>query len=291
MKADVPRPIGTRFTFAYFERGQPLESNARLQRRVAEFFYTNIWEVAEAVLGDLLSELGAEIPRGHPAFSVRAWLVSASTNDFLDALTVIHRCLQSDTRVGNSRYLKAWVEFIPRALVEENSAFEVDSQGGVHPRIDAAYTSAATAAVAGLGAARYRTALDHFKQARSSLDERPAATARAIREMFMANEDLFKLMEPGASRLDVTDINKLLKKRVAATTTGPELNALNLMLTASGNYVSASHQYRHAQGQPEPAPPTMETAVLMLSVGTALLRWLVHLDQADQIAKGRTAET
>lgn len=289
MTATDPRPLGVRFTFAYFERGPLLEANPRLQRRVGEFFYANFRDVAESVLDNLLSELGADIQRGYANSAVREWLKKASTNDFLDGLTVIHRTLEQYAGRGSPRFLKGWSEFIDRALMEENSRFEVDSRGGVHPRIDTAFSTAATAAVAGLGGARYRTALDHFKQAHSSLDERPAATGRAIREIFMANEDVFKLLEPSASRLDVSDINKLLKARIGATNSGPELNALNLMLTAAGNYVSASHQYRHAQGQPEPTPPSMETAVLMLSTGTALLRWLVQLDQTHQGAKGGPA--
>lgn len=105
----------------------------------------------------------------------------------------------------------------------------------------------------------------------------------------MAVEDVFKLLCPKASRFDVAEINRYLKPLLEGVVEGSERAALFLMLTGAGNYSSASHQYRHAAGSVEPEPASVETAVLMMSVGTAILRWLIALDRAVQSEIGQAA--
>lgn len=213
---------------------------------------------------------------------VNQFLQSASPSDFLEAITVIAGKLAEIDRRYGSKYSKDWVKFVSRAFSEENLAFELDHAGGVHPRVDAAFQAQKAEAIAMLGRPRYLSALGHFKDAYESLDGGQPSTNRAIREMHLAVEDVFKLVQPSSSRLDAGEIAKLKGKLRGFS--GPELDALKLMLSAAADYSNASHQYRHAPGSEDPQPASLDTAVFMLSQGTSILRWLVAFDQRNSAA-------
>jgi len=175
----------------------------------------------------------------------------------------------------------SWIGFVNRALAETNVSYELDKDGGVHPQIDASFIANRQAALSGLELSKNAAAREHFEAAYAALDGAAPRTGHAIREMHLALETVFKQSFSKASRLDVGEINSLLKPRVVAKLKGPELEAAKLMLTSAGNFISAGHQFRHASGEPEPAPPSMEVTVWMLSQGTAFLRWLVAFVEAD----------
>lgn len=278
------RVQGQRFTQIYLEPSETVTDSIRLRNRVGEYFYSALYRYGEAVKGAILSELGCPMKStGYAGVDVRTFLKQCELHDFLDALTVIAAALPSYEQSGRSYPRPAWIAFVNRAMRETNVSFELDDEGGVHPRVDAAFVANRQTAVAGLGRPKYQAALEHFEDAYSALDGGSPATGRAIREMHLAIEAVFKQAYPKASRIDVGEINSHLKAAVACRLDGPELEAAKLMLTSAGNFVSASHQYRHAAGQPEPTPPSMETAIWMLSQGTAFLRWLISFLETDEI--------
>jgi hypothetical protein len=166
-------------------------------------------------------------------------------------------------------------------MVETGVSFELDRRGGVHPRIDAAFVANRQTTLRGLEPDRFTAAREHFEEAYAALDGAAPRTGHAIREMHLALETVFKQHFSKASRLDVGEINNLLKPRLVARLKGPELEAAKLMLTSAGSFISAGHQFRHANGEPEPAPPSMDVTVWMLSQGTAFLRWLVAFVETD----------
>ena len=281
--SNTDRPIGKRYSQLYVDAGEPVYESRRLQHRAASYFRTNFEAAGEAVWNALQNEMGAQPPdrSGWDYENVEKFLASAQTPVFLDAVTVIGDALRGRDEAGSydrRNSASKWRTFIARAFTEENSKFEIDEAGGVHPRIDPAFTVARTAAVQGLADRRYLDAREHFETAHAALDELPAATNRAIREVYMANEEIFKLVCPDATNLDPGEINKRLVPIVANLLQGPEKDAVNGMLRAASDYATASHQYRHAQGQPELPPASMETTTLMIGTGTALLRWLIWLD-------------
>lgn len=275
------RPIGRRFTHVYMEPDGPQPDSKRLRIRVGEFFYAQFQNEAETVAATLKSEIGCKLTGSWEPAQVRDFMQASTLHDFLDALTVIASVLHAyDKQYGGAR-VSRWVGFANRALRETNVSFELDADGGVHPHIDAAFVASRHVAVAGLQNAKHREALDHFEDAYAALDGATPATGRAIREMHLAIEAIFKQAFPKASRIDVGEINKFLKPLVATRLRGPELEAAKLMLTSAGSFISAGHQFRHANGEPEPAPPSMDVTVWMLSQGTAFLRWLVAFVEAD----------
>lgn len=279
---DEQRPLGQRFSQIYLDLGQSSTDSVRLRNRAGEYFYATFFAHGLPVRKAVLSEIGASMPiTGVPAHDVREFLKQSGLHDFLDGLTVVARTLPEYGQSGRDFPRSTWIGFINRALKETNVSFELDAKGGVHPRIDASFVANRQSALRGLEATRYQAAREHFDEAYSALDGPEARTGHAIREMHLALETVFKQHFQSASRLDVGEITKLLKPRVVARLKGPELEAAKLMLTSAGSFISAGHQFRHANGEPEPAPPSMDVTVWMLSQGTAFLRWLVAFVEAD----------
>jgi hypothetical protein len=276
------RPIGQRYTHVYLDKPSRVTDAPRARNRIAEFFYAEYGgRTSDALRGLLRSELGVPIGGSYSASSVRDFLKAAELHDFLDALTVIWTGLNELDKEYRDSEAARWVGFVNRVMSETGVSFELDNRGGVHPRVDAAFVANRQSALARLEATKFAAARAHFDEAYQALDGASPNTGHAIREMHLAIETIFKQAFPKASRIDVGEINTLLKPRAAERLTGPELEAAKLMLTSAGNFVSAGHQYRHASGEPEPAPPSLEFAVWMLSQGTAFLRWLIHFLEAE----------
>lgn len=276
------RPTGQRYSHLYLEPGNPVYESKRLQKRVSAFFASN-FSGHGAVAYDLIEqEIGVSIPYiGDSIDSVTEFLRTCSTDIFLDSITVICRALtESDERYGHgNRSRSQWLTFIQRAFSEENSKFEVDVRGGVHPRVDAEFNAQRIATVKGLGDRRYIRIREHFEHVHEALAEIPPATNRAIRESYLANEEALKTLSPGAT-FETKALPHVLNPILESVHSGPELISLRLMVKAIGDFIAASQQYRHAQGKPTDPQASMETAVLMISTATFSLRWLLALDQA-----------
>jgi len=287
------RPHGKRYSHVYIERGEPVYESKRLQSRVGSYVKIELRDQADEIINLINRETGLKIGGGFGPSELANFLSSSSTSDFLEAITVTTWALAAYDEKNyryHTRKKQDWTAFVDRAMQEENSKFEIDGGGGVHPRIDAAFTSDRVAAVTGLGANRYFTAREHFEASHAALDERPPVTNRAIREIFMANEEVFKLAFSGATKLEVNELQRRAGAVLDGLVTGAERTALNGMIRAADDYIVASHSFRHAQGQPDLPPASMETATFMIGSGTALLRWLIWLDGQQQTALPRPTE-
>lgn len=281
------RPSGRRYSFTYLDPGKPVYQSRKLQFRAGSFFSESFSSEAGAVQSHLEAELGLPmLSAGYAHNNVRKFLAESQVSDFLEAVTIIAEALRVKDK--DNKYHSdpnrafSWVTFLQRAFLEENSIFELDRLGGVHPRIDAKFTSERVSGLKGLEPNRYLNAREHFETAHAALDEMPPATNRAIRETFLANEELFKLVCPSASRLEGSEVTRRLVPLLDSVADGAEKDALNGMLRAATHYIAASHSFRHAQGQPDLPPASLETATLMIGSGTALLRWLIWLDGQRQ---------
>lgn len=80
------------------------------------------------------------------------------------------------------------------------------------------------------------------------------------------------------ARLGASEIDQHLAPVVRARYKGPALNYAQGMLRAFKEWTNSAHQYRHAPGTVEPAPPPLELAILAVSTGSNFLRWLLDLD-------------
>ena len=104
--------------------------------------------------------------------------------------------------------------------------------------------------------------------------------------MFSAVEAMFGLMFSYA-RLTPEDIDRRLKPLVQRAYPGDaEVQRAALWMVAGfRDWVEASHIYRHRPDAAKPDPPPAEVAVLAISSGASLLRWLAGLDE-DYLAQG-----
>lgn len=279
---DVPRSMGMRFSRVYLDAPSRVTDNPRLRVRVSEFFYANFYDAGDLARKTLKSELGVPIPGNYETPAVRDFLQSCDLHDFLDSLTILWQVLDHIAG-GRPEPSAAWVAFVNRAMKETGVSFELDERGGVHPVVDAAFVASRQATLSGLEMAKHASAREHFEQAYAALDGASPNTGQAVREMHLSVEAAFRQRFPKASRIDVSEINNLLKPLVVKRLRGPELEAAKLMLTSAGNFITAGHQFRHGSGEPEPSPPSMELTVWMLSQGTAFLRWLIAFSEADEI--------
>lgn len=280
--SEATRPQGKRYSFTYSDPKEPVYESRKLQFRAGSYFKDNYNEAAPAIKAHLESELGLAIPPGYSHTSIRDFLANCQTTEFLEAVTIIAQGLRliavSKPYISSRDAAKAWVTFLQRAFAEENSKFEVDNLGGIHPRIDSAFTIQRVDALKGLAGSRYSAAREHFETAHAALDELPPSANRAIREIFMANEEVFKILCPGATKLEGSDLTRRLAPLIDGMSDGAENAGLKGMMRGAVHYIAASHSFRHAQGQPDIAPASLETAVYMVASGTALLRWLLWMD-------------
>lgn len=273
------RPLGQRYTQVYLEETDAEPVSQVLRNRLGEYFWRSFEPQSEDVMAFLLTELGCDMPGSTARSRVRDFLKRGELRHILDSITLIRVVLneydQGWKRSGNDRLAWQWVAFAERAFDETASHFLVDEQGGVHPRIDPVFHALKQETLKGLNGSSYASVRAHFNDAFAALDQVPPAGGMAIREMHLALESAFRQAYPKASRMDVSEINNMLKPAVALHLSGPELEASKLMLSSAGSLVTAGHQYRHAPGTAEPTPPSIELTVWMLSQGAAFLRWLI----------------
>ena len=101
--------------------------------------------------------------------------------------------------------------------------------------------------------------------------------------MLTAVEGLFGLMFPYV-RLTADEIDRRLVPVVQSAYEGDATaqEAARAMLIGFRDWVEASHIYRHQPGAADvPEPPT-DVAILVISYGASLVRWLAGIDEKLQ---------
>ena len=98
--------------------------------------------------------------------------------------------------------------------------------------------------------------------------------------MFSALEGLFGLMFPYV-RLSADEIERRLRPVVERAYVGDATaqKAAQRMLAGFREWVEASQNYRRQPAAEESAQPPPDVAILAISHGASLLRWLARLDE------------
>jgi len=282
---------GKRFSHLYMSVGSPLKDSKKARYRIAKLLEAefpwrsvaqkrqNAPDHAENAQELLENEVGRQFRskignRMYPSWAAYTQKITAS--EFLDAITVL---------VG---YLRGWkaksetnlVKQTQRIFKEENMSYEIDDLGGIHPLVDSAFGVAKQSAIAALSNDRYSGTAELVDAIDPCLLQDPVNYIGAIRAVFGANENLFKLM------FDVQQ----LKADTAAKCIGPKQQAMyeghpNLKAASSKtlesfkDWINAAHFYRHEQGEETQSQPSKEFAILVVHQGLAFVRWLAQLDQ------------
>jgi hypothetical protein len=203
----------------------------------------------------------------------------ASLVDLLDTITIIAIVLATK----RAKLVRdQWVERVGWILETEHVVYRVDELGGVHYNPDRAFERVRVSAVAGLQAKRYGNAGDAVERAYKALGD--ADGKGAVREVFGAIEIVFRLMinDNKCQRLGSPEIGTflapLLKKHYADDE--PAMRSAQRLANSLKGWVDGAHFQRHGQPIEEPYQPPDEVAVVLVSQGTAFLRWLTDLDRA-----------
>lgn len=231
----------------------------------------------------LAKKLGIPVPANYrfPTY----WpsiLAKMELRDFLDSLTVLYQALGNGfnperTRVMRGRFLRDARE----VFEEEQIAYRIDDEGGVHLKVDAAFEGERVSLISGLGSARYNNVRSNLDATFHALDETPPDYKRAVRAIFSAAEGLFKLSFQKPLQMNTAEIQTRLKPaidRIYADNTYA-LRSSQKQVESLRDWVDGVHFYRHEPGSEEPSPPPPETAILIVSQGMAFIRWLASIDQ------------
>ena len=274
----VGTPVGKRFTEVYRARGEPTQDSEKLRHRIGVVFAAQGQRFAEWAE----RELGLDVPGGMSAWP--SYLKKWNIDDVLNAITVYFEYLTDGAgsrEKASGRCRIAAYEF-NKIFEQENVAYRVDGQGGVHFAHDAEFTRNAESTIAGLALPRYANSRDRFESAIKAMGGVHPDGKTAIRDVFAAAEGLFRIILPKAHRLagdQVQPLEQLIAKRYVADRTS--LLATNKMLAAFRDWIEACHFYRHEPGTPDQiAQPPLELAIHLVSVGAAFIRLLVEIDEA-----------
>jgi hypothetical protein len=173
-----------------------------------------------------------------------------------------------------------WRDAVRRIFDEEHLGYDVDDAGGIHPRIDRAFQRNASSAVAGLESDRYHKVRELLELSSTHLCSTPPNYKQAWRSTLSAVEVLFGLIFP-YGRLTTDEVERRLRPALerAYSDDPAAQKTAQRMLAAFKEWIEASQRYRHQPGAATTPNPPADLAVLAISQGTALLRWLAGFDE------------
>jgi len=274
-------PTGERFSLLYLRGEETLCDCPRMRRRLGtladELLDNNDYEAGKF----LEAELGIRVVRYGPMSAYVDWVEffeGEKLGDVLDAITLIFRFCATN-RLGNK--LSSYRNGVQRIFNERNMRYRVDEHCGVHPHVDTAFEQIRATAIAGLGKERFNAARAHLESVEQAMMGEEPDNRQAIRSVFDAAENIFKMMFKGATHINSREINNRLPSQIEALYAALPLvkKATLKQCDSFKSWVESAHFYRHADGQPEQAQPPTELTVLMVSQGFNWVRWLAELDQ------------
>lgn len=269
--------IGRRFSHTYLGGGDPQSDSPRMRRRLsvacpdAYFLHRHL----EAELG-VYVQYRTHLRTGVGGVTLEFFTKSA-LRDVLDAVTLIYKY---DLPAQRDRAQK-WLSDVRRVFAEENLAYSVDEEGGVHYSVDSAFEAVKASTLHSLRGSRYANASAMFEQGMRSLDATPPNGKDAIRAVFSSAEGLFRVMYPDVPRLGAQEADRMIGPELARVYGEDQTarHAASKLLGSFKSWVDGAHFYRHEPGQEEVAQPPLDLAVLMIQQGAGFIRWLAQLDQ------------
>jgi hypothetical protein len=270
---------GERFSGLYVQHEVPAQDSGRARHRVGALFGETVFNNRTELLARYLGqELGVPVPGdGRYSSHWHQFIRDCGTREFLDTVTLVYRYLYWHVSDGIANW---WRDVVKQIFIEENLAYEIDDVGGVHPAVDREFQRNRVSAVAALQSHRYQNVRNLFESTSNNLGAGPANYKQAWRSTFSAVEGLFGLMFPYV-RLTANEIERCLRPVVQRAYEGDATaqQAAQRMLASFKEWVEASRNYIHQPGAAETAQPPADVAILAISHGTSLLRWLAGLDE------------
>jgi len=274
---------GDRFSVLYMRPSDPAPDSARARHRIGSLFRETIFSARlDQLAGYLGRTLGISLPDNSRYPSCwHQFMRECRIADFIDTITVVYRYLF--WHVGDDT-ANCWRDAVRQVFAEENLAYEIDDVGGVHPRIDSEFQRNIASALAGLRPERYQKVRELMDRASGNLSANPPNYRQAWRATLSAMEAQFALMFPQA-RFTVEEIERNLTPLVQRTyqNDAASQKAALRMLTCLQEWVEASRGFRHYPGASDCSQPPPDVAILSISCGASLLRWLAGLGEGQAI--------
>lgn len=276
-------PLGQRFSLVYLKSDQAITDSDRLRRRIMKAFEKVVARSDHSRLGDFLEgELGIAVLRQGYNGQYIKWedILHWQMRDVLCTVTLVFKYIRRRRDQDGRSFFTA----VRRIFAEEHAAYTIDDEGGVHPFIDSGYQAQIAAVLRGLGAAGNSGALGFVQKADQEL--MPGGDPReAIRAIFDAAENIFKITFEGAIALNKDTIQKHLQPHLTKSVAEPaEQRASSKLCASLIDWADACHNYRHAPSAPDPAAPSEVLAVALVSQGLGYVRWLSDLQREAQAA-------
>lgn len=223
-----------------------------------------------------MSEAGIEVPYFQNfGFSISDVFKKNELRDVLDSITLIYRSLKQR---GHVQLSNNWKSFVVRAFKEENVAYRLDEECGVHYFVDEDFERNRFSTLSALNDPEHLGIKAAYEDAYRHLDNTPPDTKAAARSIFEALEILTKQLVT-TKNLNRWVLENSLKKLAIETLAHDSIQRLVIsdMFNGFGMWVDGMHNYRHGQPQVEPVAPSEELIVYMLSSGSSFLRLLLEI--------------
>lgn len=227
----------------------------------------------------------------------RKFFLEGNLLHVLDAITLIWQWHDStqfdpnsmpDETAAHMSLRDSWHRFVGEVFREENLAYRLDEECGVHFLVDAEFAAQGNNLIRLLEQSRYESCRAEVTRCLKAIDASPADTKVAVNAAFAAVEILFKKIS-GTEGLNAGRVKSHLLpvvQDVAPNDLAAQTSTKHLIDSFAG-WVSASHFYRHAQADDVVVDPNIDAAVLLISQGWSWLRYLLGLDTAQtEIQKG-----
>jgi len=226
---------------------------------------------------DIKLKLGVQVPfqeRHRGCFYYfDSWYQRCELRDWLDSITLLYLKLQGETQ-------NEFMLFTNEIFIDAGLPYEINDTGSVGYRVDAEFARDINATICGLKQNNFKGANDKFIEGVSILYSLDGNNGTAIYTIFQSLENIFRIIFPNVSRLGTKEIKEQLKKSTLETIyEGRNINAMSRIVIAFCEWVNACHQYRHADGKLEKSDVPLDVAVLIISNGSAYLRWLLDFKQ------------
>lgn len=275
------RPVGQLFTTVYRDRGEARHDDPKFRVQLNHA----LWEIFSKeffALGRYLGgHAGVTVPNseGTMGFYYRFddYLNECPLDELLDFLTHVVHFAEAK---GMRSYGYTWIDRVRAALDTHNMAYEMDKLGGMHHKVDAAFARSQELTLTCLADARFEAARANTEAAFDCLTAIHQSAKMAVVNIFMAAESVFKLVLGKGVSLTSASVGKEFRSLVQARISGCDQatsQSFNALVSSFADWVDACHPYRHGQKDPNLVEPPMDLAILLVTQGADLIRWLVSL--------------
>jgi hypothetical protein len=270
---------GERFSHLYVQPTDVVQDSSRARYRVAALLRESIFnEHGERLAMFISREVGLPIGgSGRYSSHWSQFICDSRPLDFLDTITLIYRYLF--WHVGEE-IAHSWRDAVKRIFSDEHLSYAVDNVCGIHPAVDPEFQRNMVATVAALQSNRYQNIRQLIETTLAHLNADPRNYRQAWRATLVAVEGLLDLLFPYA-RLTADEVEHRLLPlvQVAYEEDVMAQRAARTMLSGFRQWLEASHIYRHQPGVADAPQPPSDIAILAISQGASLLRWLVGIDE------------